>query len=74
MKQVNVALINYSVTLADFHQELLDQFEGIQIGLVVALSLLETHVSDLLDIAECDMPLKAQKTSRTDKLEALYNE
>jgi hypothetical protein len=74
LKQVNLTLANLSGTLKDFHLELLEQYDGIKIGCIMTLSLLEKHVSDLLDVGDSNIPLKAQKTSRTDKLKALYNE
>jgi hypothetical protein len=63
LKQVNFTLANYPGTLMDFHQELLDQFEGIKIGCTMTLSLLDNHVSDLLTTAGSVIPLKAQMTS-----------
>jgi hypothetical protein len=74
LKQVNLTLADYCKLPTDFYQELLDQFDGIKIGCTMTLSLLDTHVSELLDVGVSDIPLKAQNTSRTDKLKALYNE
>lgn len=74
LKQVDLTLANYSGRLEDSYGELLDQFDGIKIGCAVTLSLLEKHVSDLLNIPNSGVPLKAQKTSATNKMKALYNE
>jgi hypothetical protein len=74
LNQVNLTLANYHGTLEDSYGELFDQFDGIKLGCAVTLSLLEKYVSDLLSIRNSDVPLRAQKTSVTDKLKALYNE
>lgn len=54
--------------------EFLEQFEGINRGCTITLSLLEKYVTDLLEIDGSDVPLMAQKTLRWEKLKALYNE
>jgi hypothetical protein len=74
LNQVNLTLANRSGSLKEPYQELFDQFDGIKIGCTMTLSLLEKHVSDLLETGNSDVPLKAQMTSKTDKLKALYNE
>ncbi|CAD0097344.1 unnamed protein product [Aureobasidium mustum] len=74
LNKVDSTLAEYSGTARDLTQELFEQFDGIKIGCTMTLSLLERHVSDLLDTASSEMPLKAQKASRTDNLKALYNE
>ncbi|KAG9664808.1 hypothetical protein KCU64_g416, partial [Aureobasidium melanogenum] len=71
LSQVDFTLAEYSGTAKD---QFYEQFDGIKIACTMILSLLEKHVSDLLDTAGSEMPLKAQKTSRKDKLKALYNE
>jgi len=63
-----------SVTMRDSCQVLLDHFDGLKTGCFLTLSVLEQYVSDLLDGANSDIPLKAQKTARRKKWEALYNE
>jgi hypothetical protein len=74
LNQVDLILANYSGPLERSYGELFDQFDGIKLGCAVTLSLLEKHVSDLLVVGNSDVPLRAQKTSVTDKLKALYNE
>lgn len=74
LKQVNSTLENHPGALREPYQELFEQFDGIKIGCTMTLSLLEKHVADMLDIGDSDVPLKAQMTSKTDKLKALYNE
>lgn len=74
LNQVDLTLRNCTGTRPDLHQDLLDQFHAIMIGCTMTLSLLETHVSHLLDVADSHVPLKAQKASKMDKLKALYNE
>lgn len=56
------------------NRELLEQFDGIKIGCTMTLSLLEKHVTDLLEVGSSAVPLKAQQTSRKHKLKSLYNE
>ncbi|KAH0365250.1 hypothetical protein KCU65_g6186, partial [Aureobasidium melanogenum] len=74
LDHVNSTLVEYSGTVRDPTQGVFEQFEGIKIGCTMTLSLLERHVLHLLDAAGSEMPLKAQKASRTDKLKALYKE
>ncbi|KEQ74143.1 hypothetical protein M436DRAFT_81541 [Aureobasidium namibiae CBS 147.97] len=74
LEQVESTLKDYTGAWGNLYQNLLEQFDGIQIGCTMTLSLLETHVSDLLNIAASDVPSMAQKTARIDKLKALYNE
>ncbi|KAH0337686.1 hypothetical protein KCU81_g7952, partial [Aureobasidium melanogenum] len=71
LSQVDFTLTEYSGIAKD---QFYEQFDGLKIACTIILSLLEKHVSDLLDTAASEMPLKAQKTSRKDKLKALYNE
>lgn len=74
LDRVHLTLKDYSGTTRDSHQNLVDQFEGIKIACAIDLSLLETHVSALLDVAIRDVPLIAQNTSTMAKLKALYND
>jgi len=53
------------------HREI---FEGIKIGCAMTLSLLETHVQILLDVAGSDGPLAAQNLGKLERIKALYNE
>jgi hypothetical protein len=61
-------------TIKNVNQDLLEQFDGIKIGCTMTLSLLEKHVTALLDVDSSDIPLKAQQTSKKGKWKALYNE
>jgi hypothetical protein len=74
LKQVDSALADDSGNSEDLHEGLLDQFDGIQIGCTMTLSLLEKHVAELLNVANRDIPLEAQKIPWTAKLKAVYNE
>lgn len=74
LKVVDSILNAKSGTIGDSYQALLDQFDGLKTACFLILSVLEQYVSDLLDGANSDIPLKAQKTSRRKKWEALYNE
>lgn len=71
LDQVDSTLAEYAGIGRD---ELCEQFDGIKIGCIMTLSLLEKHVTHPIDTAGSEMPLKAQKASRTDKLKAFYNE
>jgi hypothetical protein len=74
LKKVDQTFVNSAGLLTDSSRELSDQFDGIKIACTMTLSLLQTHVSDLQDIAASDIPIKAQNSSATVKLKALYNE
>ncbi|THY22533.1 tricorn protease domain 2-containing protein [Aureobasidium pullulans] len=72
--QLDSALAKDFDIVKEFNKELVEQFDGIKIGCTITLSLLEKHVTQLLNVASSEVPLKAQHTSRTDKWKALYNE
>ena len=69
----NMFLVNYRASSQSIKQYR-ELFEGIQVGCAMTLSLLETHVQMLLDMAGSDVPLMAQKLGRLERMKALYNE
>ncbi|CAD0096515.1 unnamed protein product [Aureobasidium vineae] len=74
LNQVDSALAKNFQPTGDWYEELVEQSDGIKIGCTGTLSMLENHVTDLLNVAGLDVSLKVQKVSRVDKSKALYNE
>ncbi|OBW67174.1 MAG: Uncharacterized protein AUREO_027510 [Aureobasidium pullulans] len=72
--QLDSALAKDFDIVKEANKELVEQFDGIEIGCTITISLLEKHVTQLLHVASSEVPLKAQHTSRTGKWKALYNE
>jgi hypothetical protein len=74
LNQVDLTLAESLGAPGDLRQELVGRFDAIKLGCSIVLSLLHTHVSDLLDLGNSEVLLKAQKTKVTKKLIAMYNE
>ncbi|GAB7338283.1 hypothetical protein MBLNU457_4602t1 [Dothideomycetes sp. NU457] len=72
--QVNNIFADKSRARRPLPKEHIELFEGIKIGCAMTLSLLETHVYDLLGVPPGDVSLAAQKTGKRKKLKAVYNE
>jgi hypothetical protein len=74
LRRIDSILTEFPETLNDFSQDFFDELDTIKTECGKIISLLENHLSDLLEVDVSDIPLTTQNASRLDKLKALYNE